>query len=343
MGLRQRVSAGVVVRYGLGLVALAWVLSTVDWTRTVDLLRAMPPALLGGVLAVSVVGIVPRIWMWQALLAHFDGSSFGDVLQADLVVKFVNSLFPSRLSGRSIAPLALRHFAGTSWSDATAVTGAHTGLYAAWYALACLVGLAALVGRLSVGVLVVVVLSTGVYVVVGGLIVLGGWHLDRLQPTIERVGVVLGRLPLVGPRLESLVAGAAPVIADAASGFRTVMADRRAVAGYGLSWLLSMAIVPAVRVYLLFVGFGVQPAEPLLLPVYLITGYAVTILPLTPGGVGVAEATSTLVFVSLGYPATVVATVVVLDRFLGVYLPALAGWYPTLTADLADHVPDAES
>jgi len=302
----------------------------------------MPPAILGGILAVSVLNVVPRIWMWMALLSHFEGGKFGAVLRADLVVKFVNSLFPSRFSGRSIAPLALRHFTGTTWSNATAITGAHTGLYAAWYGLACLVGVAVLFTQLSLGVLVIIALSTAAYVVVGGLIVLGGWYLDRLEPAIERIGTALGYVPLVGDRLASLASSAAPVIADAANGFRTVMSDRRAVFGYGFSWVLALAIIPGIRAYLLFVGFGYTPEAPLLLPLYLITGYAVTILPLTPGGVGVAEATSTLVFVALGFPAAVVAPVIVLDRFLGVYLPALAGWYPTVTANLGDHVPDAD-
>jgi len=342
MGVRQRVSAGVLVRYLLGIAALAWVLTAVDWSRTAALLGEMSPAVLGGILAVSVLNVVPRVWMWMALLSHFEGGSFGGVLRADLVVKFVNSLFPSRFSGRSVAPLAFRHFTDTDWSDATAVTGAHTGLYAVWYGLACLVGLAVLLPSLSVGVLAIVGLSTAAYVVVGGLIVLGGWHLDRLEPAIERIGGALGRVPLVGDRLASLASSAAPVIADSAAGFRTVMTDRRAVLGYGVAWVLAVAVLPGTRVYLLFVGFGHSPAAPLFLPLYLITAYAVTILPLTPGGVGVTEATSTLVFLALGYPAAVVAPVVILDRFIGVYLPALAGWYPTVTADLGDYVPEAE-
>lgn len=342
MALREQFSIGVLVRYGLGALALAWVLTSVDWTQIVDLLGEMPAWILGGILVTSVLGVVPRVWMWEALIDHFDGATFGNVLRADLVVKFVNSLFPSRFSGRSVAPLAIRHFTGATWEDATAVTGAHTGLYAVWYGLACLAGLVVLAPQLSVGVLLVVALSTAVYVVVGGLIVAGGWHLDRLEPVLGRLGSLLAYVPVVGDRLASLAASATPVIAKSASGFRTVMADHRALAGYGLSWILALVVFPSVRVWLLFVGFDATPPQPWLLPLVLITGYAVTVLPLTPGGVGVAEATSTIVFVSLGYPAAIVVPTVVLDRFLGVYLPALAGWYPTVTADLSTYVPDSD-
>lgn len=339
---RLRLSLGTVLRYGLAVVALGWVLTTVDWPRMWLLLGDMPARILAGVLVVSLVGVVPRVWMWSALIGHFQPVRFGDVLRADLVVKFVNSLFPSRFSGRSIAPLAIRHFTGASWEDATAVTGAHTGLYAIWYGLGCLVGLGVLAPQFSPGVLLVVGLSTGVYVVVGGLIVIGGWHLDRLDPLLSWLAGRLRHVPVVGDRLASLATGATSVIADAATGFRTVIADRQAVVWYGCFWLLALAVIPAVRIYLLFVGFGVTPEMPLRLPLILITGYAVTVLPLTPGGIGVAEATSTLVFVALGYPAAVVVPTVVLDRFLGVYLPALAGWYPTVTADLSAHMPETE-
>jgi uncharacterized protein (TIRG00374 family) len=63
--------------------------------------------------------------------------------------------------------------------------------------------------------------------------------------------------------------------------------------------------------------------------------YSVTILPLTPGGVGVAEASATLVLVSLGVSQEVAIAVVLVDRVFGVYLPALLGAVPMATLDLS--------
>jgi len=133
-----------------------------------------------------------------------------------------------------------------------------------------------------------------------------------------------------------LVSGVPEVMSKSSVGFRTMSRDARAISRFSIAWVLALVVVPGVRVYLLFVGFGVSPETPVLLPLYLITGYAVTVLPLTPGGVGVAEATSTLVFVSLGYSSAVVVPVVILDRLLGSYLPALAGWYPAVTTNFGD-------
>jgi hypothetical protein len=53
-----------------------------------------------------------------------------------------------------------------------------------------------------------------------------------------------------------------------------------------------------------------------------------------PGGVGVAEASATLVLVSLGVGEGAAAAVILLDRVLGVYLPALLGWVPAARVDL---------
>lgn len=341
MGIRQHISTGTLLRYLLAFIALGWVLTIVEWQRILSLLWDTSPTAVVAVLAVSILGIIPRVWMWVSLLSHFQRVEFSNVLFADLVVKFVNTLFPSRFAGRSIAPLALRHYTGVTWAEATAVTGVHTGLYAICYALVCLGGIVLLAASLSPGVLALMGLSTTAYVIVGGVILLGGTRLYHIEEILTYFANNAASIPVVGERVASLVSGIPGVIADSATGFRTIITDRRAVLGYGFSWILALAIFPSLRVYILFVEFGVTPEMPWLLPLYLITAYGVTVLPLTPGGIGIAEATSTLVFVALGYPATVVIPVVVLDRFLGVYLPALAGWYPTSTAEFNDLVSDS--
>ena len=71
------------------------------------------------------------------------------------------------------------------------------------------------------------------------------------------------------------------------------------------------------------------------LPLYLVTAYSITLLPLTPGGIGVTEATAVAVFAGLGIPESVAIPVIFLDRFLGVYLPALLGWYPATDVDVS--------
>ena len=106
--------------------------------------------------------------------------------------------------------------------------------------------------------------------------------------------------------------------------------------------MFAMIVVPGVRTWLLLNAAGVEFSPPVLLPVALVTAYAVTLLPLTPGGVGVAEASATLVLAALGIPASVAAPTILIDRFLGVYLPAFAGWVPAMRLDISSVLSDQE-
>lgn len=337
--LLSDISRRAVLGYGLAVALLGWVLATANLGETFALLAEFPIPVMIAVLAISAIGLVPQVWMWMALMESFENARFIDLLQADLVIKFVNNLFPSRFSGRSMAPLAIRHFTGSEWASATAATGAHTGLYATCYSVASIIGVLLLAPRLGFGILLVIVLSTAIYVMVAVTIISVGWHLERFEPLLHSVGSWLERLPLVGSRVRDAITGITGVIGDSADRFRSLLRQWTVVAGFGGAWVLALMVFPGIRVFLLFSGLGVPPHDPWLLPFYLIPAYAITILPLTPGGIGVAEATSTLVFVAIGYPTHVVVPVIVLDRFLGIYLPALAGWYPTTTIDFGAYIP----
>jgi uncharacterized protein (TIRG00374 family) len=122
--------------------------------------------------------------------------------------------------------------------------------------------------------------------------------------------------------------------------FRALTTDPRIWFHYGVGWLGALVLAPGLRVLLLLWGFGSGFEPAILLPIVLVAAYSVTLLPLTPGGVGVTEATATAVFVALGVPSDVIVPVILIDRLLGTYLPAVAGWYPTLKVDVSSLAPD---
>jgi uncharacterized protein (TIRG00374 family) len=93
-------------------------------------------------------------------------------------------------------------------------------------------------------------------------------------------------------------------------------------------------VFPALRVWLLLTALSGEFSPVVLLPVVLVLAYSVTVLPLTPGGVGVAEASATLVLTQLGVGAELAAAVILVDRSFGVYLPALLGAVPMGQLDL---------
>jgi hypothetical protein len=332
---RVRRVAGVVLRYGVGLLAVAWLVSQVDAERLLGVLTEIPPTTVGTLLVVTLVGLAGRFYTWHVLVNRVHAAPFRSAASVDLVVNFVNQLLPSRLSGRAAAPVVVRTETGMDGSDAVAVSAVHTGLYAVCYGVVAAVGVLAGLGQFPPGVLALLVASTALYFVAGAFVLLVGANLTAVDRLVDSLAGLARRVPRVGERLAGLVRSLPAFAESSAAAVRSLSTDSRAVAPYVAGWLLAMVLAPGLRVWLLFdaLGTGFEPA--VLLPLVLLAAYSVTLLPLTPGGIGVTEATATAVFVALGVPAETVVPVVFIDRFLSVYLPALAGWYPSLRLDLS--------
>ena len=327
-----------VVQWVVAAGALWYVTSQVDWRAAAGELVDLEPLAIGAVLAVTTLEFGSRFAMWYALVNGRESTSLGATARVDLVVKFVNHVVPSKASGHSVAPLVLRYYTDADWTEAVSIAGLNTGLYAALYGLTALVGLVVFASRLGGGWLVVILLSTGVYLVAGALVLLAGWRMDVAGRLASRLERLLRRLPRVGKRFAG-IAGALPAFtADSSGVFRGLSTRPSVVVPYALGWAGTLMAFPGLRVWILLTALGGEFSPAVLLPVVLVTAYSVTVLPLTPGGVGVAEASATAVLVSLGVSPALAPVVVLIDRALGVYLPALIGWLPAANVDFADLV-----
>lgn len=319
------------LQYAVAVAALAWLLGQVDFATVWSLLARLDAPVVVALLAATVVGLIGRFDTYYVLIDRLGPARFRDAATVDLVVNFLNQLLPSRLSGRVAAPFVLRHYAGLSLSDATAVAGLHTGLFAVWYGLTAALGLAVALPRLSSGVALLLALSTGLYLLAGAAVLLGGANLTAFDRLLVGVRSLAGRVPVVGDDVAARLEGIGGFTADSTATFRGLAVQPRVWVRYGAGWALKHLLASGVRVWLLFGAFGASVEPALLLPLFLVAAYSVTLLPVTPGGIGITEATGTVVFVALGVPGEVAAAAILLDRLLGVYLPALAGWYPSLS------------
>lgn len=332
---RARDLAITFAQYAIALAALAWALSQTDPAEVATLFAGLDAVTIGALLAVTVAGLLARFYTWQATvrpIEHMDLRTAGSV---DLVVNFVNQLLPSRLTGRLAAPFVLRSKLGLSYADATAVLGIHTALYALLYGAVALGGFALAVRRLPIGLALLLALSIGLYIAAGVSVLAVGTNLKRFDWLVSGTTRLVGRLPRIGDSLAERANDAVTFTSDSRDGFRRLAGDSGVWGRYAVGWLGAMVLAPGMRVWLLLAAFGVSFEPVALLPIYLVMAYSVTLLPLTPGGFGVTEATTTAVFVALGVPSAAIVPVVFADRFLGVYLPALAGWYPSLGIDRA--------
>jgi len=323
-----------VLQYGVGIAALAFLLSQVDLDTVSTRLQATEPTVLIALVLVTVGGVVSRFDTWRAVAAPFARIPLLTAGRVDLAVNFVNQLLPSRLSGRLAAPFILKAETGIDYGDATAVAGAHTGIYAVCYGVVSAVGLVAIAGHVSTGLLLLLALSTALYLVAGVVVLLAGMNLTVLDRLVGFLAGLAARVPRIGPALADRIRAVPDITESSADAFGRISTDPGIWLRYAVGWAGALVVAPGIRVWLLFLSFGAT-VDPLLLPLYLVTAYSITLLPLTPGGIGVTEATATAVFVALGVPEAVVIPVIFLDRFLGVYVPGLVGWFPTLDMDLS--------
>lgn len=323
------------LQWAVALGAFAYVAAGIEWRAAAAELAGIDPVVLAAIAAITVVEFGSRFSMWYALLNARATVSFGTCARIDLVIKFVNHLIPSKAAGHSVAPLVLRHYTDTDWTEAVTVAGLNTGLYAALYGTVAAVGVAVFATRLPPGVLLIVLLSTGLYLVAGTVVLLAGRRMDLAGRLVGLLRAVVGWIPRVGGRLADLVGNLPTFTAESAAVFRDLSARPSVVVPYALGWAGTLMVVPGLRVWLLLTALGGSFEPAILLPVVLVTAYSVTILPLTPGGVGVAEASATLVLVSLGVAPELAGVVILLDRVFGVYLPAVLGWLPMAELDLS--------
>jgi len=335
-GRSRRSRALSVLQWVLALGAFWYVARDVNWAATAADLASVPPAVVVAIAAVTTLEFGSRFSTWFVLLNGRVDTSLATTARVDLVIKFINHVIPSKASGHSVAPLVLGHYTDAEWTEAVSIAGLNTGLYATLYGVTALAGVALFAARLSRGWLVVILLSTAVYLVAGALVVLAGRRMDVAGRVVGRLERLLARVPRVGDRLAG-VAGAVPSFTDESAGvFRELSARPLVVGLYALGWAGTLMVFPGLRVWLLLTALGGSFTPAVLLPVVLVMAYSVTVLPLTPGGVGVAEASATAVFVSLGVAPELAAVVVLVDRTLGVYLPAVLGWVPMARLNLSE-------
>ncbi|WP_273836840.1 lysylphosphatidylglycerol synthase transmembrane domain-containing protein [Halococcus sp. PRR34] len=324
------------LQYSLVVGTLAWIVTQTEWDRTIDLLARVDLLVLAVVLCATGLEFVCRFSMWNALLNGRRQTHIFTAARIELVIKYVNHLLPSRVAGQSLAPLAIYHYTDHDWSEAVSIAGLSTGLHTILYGAVAVAGLAIFANQLSGGILIVLGLSAGLYVVIGALVLAAGRRLNVISSLAITVGHGLPDVPIIGKRLASLSNRLPSFTANAAAVFQELSSNPWLLSIYLLSWTGTLMVFPGIRVWLLLTTLGKSFTPAVLLPVVLVTAYSVTLLPLTPGGIGVAEASATVVFVALGIPEAVAVPVVLLDRFLGVYLAALLGWIPMLEVDLAE-------
>ena len=324
-----------IVRYLIAVAALGWLVSRGEWQSTANVLTDVSSFVVVVLMALSVFGLLFRFLMWYGLLHYIKPVSYRTAAEIDLIVNFVNQLLPSQLSGRSLAPLLVSRRIGVDMGTAIGITGVSTGLYAIVYGVVALLGIGVIFNRLSTSILGLLGLSTALYVAAGVVVLAAGLNSSSVDGFVRRFEPWVRRLPRVGPRVAEVFNRIPEFTHQSMIVFGEILRSPRTIGLYLVGWIGSVALFPTFRIAILFEALGASFTPVVFLPAIIIAAYSVTLLPLTPGGIGITEATAAVVFVSLGVPYEIAASSVLVDRVIGVYGPALLGWYPMVRTNLS--------
>jgi uncharacterized protein (TIRG00374 family) len=319
------------VRYFLAIAALFYLVSQGQWRETLKALANFSNVTVT-LLCVSIIGgLLFRFLRWYTIIRLEVAVKFRTAAEVDLVSNFVNQLLPSRLSGSAIAPLVISQRTGTKMETSISLQIINTTLYSILYGVTGIFGVILLIDGSPTGILWITGISTVLYLLIGLILLISGFNATTVDILIRRLVLLIDQLPGVSAITETLLERISDLTKRSVTAFQKTLDSPLTIHIYMISWVCSVALFPAFRVSILLDAFG-SPFTPIItLPVILIAAYSVTLLPLTPGGIGVTEATAATVFVSLGFSYEVAAATILIDRVLGVYIPALLGWYPVIS------------
>lgn len=300
-------------------------LAQIDLALTRTTLRELSPQIFAALLAVTALGLLARFGMWLIVFHNHVASGFLTAAATDLAVNFANLLLPGGLSGPVAMPPIVRELTGASWAMSIGLTGLHLGYYSLLYGIAVITGVLLIgLGTVDPRLLVLFLLAAGIYLAVGTTLI---WMMTGRPMSI---GSYLDWIPSGSAFGETVLKTLRKRLRQFVSTADDMSLSPRNIAVFTGFWMIAVLIAPALRFWL-FLSLFSSETVTLALPVFIVLAYSVTILPISPGGIGVVEAVTVLVFGGLGIGFETAAIVVFLDRLLGVYGPALLGWVPFMT------------
>lgn len=317
------------VQYAIGLIALVWFVSQLSVAGVVGLLHSLSIGSILLLIAVTVGGQIFMYLLWHLLFVSFQPTSFADTARVSLASNFVNVTVPSRVPALVLNPLIIRHHTGLNSTAAVTVTFVHTLLFAGLYALVATVGLVVAATHLSLKTFVFLAIAIGVYALAALLGIISLIELNTLSELIVRAR----RASPFDIQISNKNSWNKSITGDIREQVISLLTNWHVLSLFTLIWLCGLVLPSGIRVGVLFFISGYEFTPIWLLPAVVVTTYSVTILPVSVGGIGVAEITASILFVSLGYPIDVVAPIILLDRLLGKYIPGVIGFVPAMSVD----------
>jgi len=287
-----------------------------------DLRNIHAPTWMRLALLVQIGMSVTQGLSWKILFEPDDSLSVVQATVGQLIVNFAGTLMPGRFSSRLAAPFVFSGIASsTQIARATAVTYVHTILYLIGFGVSATGGFIVLSWMYSTLYTPLLLVPIGLFLGVGGV--------GFILPFLTRPDEPFSPLPqycrpefiVSHPMYQEFVDFLKRNINHIRDEFRR----HQSTAAATLLLIASFTIFSGLRMSCLFYAYDVSP-RIFELMVIVPTAYSVDILPISFGGIGVAEGSAISLLALMGYDAAAIAPIVFMDRMLMAYLPALFGW-----------------
>ena len=270
-------------------------------------------------LGLEVAALLSYVLLTRATLPNVNGEKpvkLGTLLRIQLSVKSVNNLVPGGSAAGGALGYQLLVSAGVPGTDAgfamvTVGMGSAVILNLIWW-LALVVSIPR--AGFQPGYLIAAIVGAIALALVASLVVLlvkGQGPLDRI------VRAIAGKLPRMSPD------GASQVLGQIVTHLRQ-MARRPEVIRGGVGWAIANWLFDAAALWVFLAAFGARvPIDSLLVAFGLVN--VLSVIPITPNGLGVVETVLPATLVALGVPAGPAAIGVLTYRIAQFWLPIPLG------------------
>lgn len=242
------------------------------------------------ILVIVLATIIISAYILKILSSEYSEIPLNTAFKLLIINMALNSFIPSKAGSMITMPYLFDKYTNISKPEGAGIQGAYLSLIAAIISLTTLAGLTLIHRILPFTFIIVLFTSACVYLTIPISAIVVTYHGDNKY--LEYIPVDIN--------VEFL--------------FSTTVFYSL------LLTILYIVLLSGIRFAILGFSFGS------ILPLYLylfvpVLIYAVSVLPISFGGLGLAEATGTGVLVGLGIPPSIAAAIVLADRTLSFYLP----------------------
>lgn len=284
--------------------------------RSLELIREVDPWLLAAAAVLQVAAMLSQAELTRSVLPGATRPGFGDMARIELASTAVSHTVPGGTAAGTALGFRLLTKAGVGSADAGFAV-ATRGLGSA-VVLNVLLWLALVISIPAEGFDPLYSAAAGLGVMLlggfGALVVLLMRHEQRTSDVVE---AIVRRIPL-------LDADRAPAVVEHLADRLRSLASQPGVLGRAIGWSAAYWLGSAASLWIFLAAFG-HRADPVSMMVAFGLANVLAVIPITPRGLGVVEATLIPLLVGFGAARTEATIGVLAWRFVSFWLPIPAG------------------